>query len=209
MAYSRKRKGFGRPYKKRKVTLRKVVKQVKTLKKYAKAEVRYVDNTFALAGVSTTATLTFINGVAQGDDSNNREGNATFNKMVTIKGRVNPNTSTTLQHVRLIVLYDKQSNGAAPAIADILEQSTNVDSMRFWNSRARYRFLVDKTFSVGPQGGKNFKFVKKVRQYTKYGTATTGAISNVVKGSIYVVQLSDAAASTPTIGWVSRVSFMP
>lgn len=208
MPYSRKRRGSYRPYKKRKVTLRRVVKQVKTLKKYAKADVRYVDNTYTLAGQTTTATLTLINGVAQGDDSNNREGNATFNKMVTLKGRVIPNSSTVQQNVRIILLYDKQSNGAAPTAADLLEVPTNVDTMRFWNSRARYRFLWDKTFSVGPHG-KNFKIVKKVRAYTKYGTATTGVIANIVKGSIYVVTLSDAAASTPSVGWVSRVSFMP
>lgn len=186
---------------------------MKTLKKYAKAELRFVDTLVAPFTQNNTATLTLLNGVAQGDDANSREGSMVWNKTFSMIYSVTPNgayVSNGGAQTRLMVVYDRQTNGAAFSMSDLLTATNDPIALRFWYSRSRYKVLYDKvldTYFNGPLPV--HRVVKKINLPTKYGTATTGTVSNMSKGSLYLVTVSNVASNGPTVHAHCRVSFMP
>lgn len=200
--------------KKRKI-LKKVARETSELLKYAEAEVRHLDTPYTTTAQSTTAAVTLINGgISQGDGSASREGDEVFMKWFHFNGRLYMNSaaaSTDAATMRIIIVYDKQTNGAAPSAGDILETVGDPNSMRFWESKDRYMTIFDRRYGI-EFNGKNavqIKFSKKLDLPIKFGTASTGVIANIVKGSIYMVSLSDQASSGPTLHGDFRITYMP
>jgi len=119
--------------------------------------------------------------------------------------------------VRFMIVYDKQSNGAAFTAADLLSNVVGVDnttsrpldvnSANNLNNRDRFIVICDKRF-VLQSGGPNARFFKKFKFLNtaacyKSG-ATVGDITDITSGSIYALAYTDGEMggdnSDPTIG---------
>lgn len=193
---------------KRQKILDRLFKEVKALTKNAKAELRYLDTAvFAKTSVNTTASLTLLNGVERGNDTDNRESDNIFNRMLSLRFSLFGDTGGARATVRVTVLYDRQTNEDIPG--DIFQTSTEPLSMRNWNSRKRFVFLYDETFSLQDQTTVTRSIVRKVNRYTRFNISSSGSVDNILSGSIYLVVLSSETVSLPSISWCSRVSFMP
>lgn len=153
----------------------------------------------------TTGTVTLLNGVATGDDFTDRDGRRINMKSLFITGRISPIDSNTLDTIsRLIVVYDKQSNGAAPVITDVLKTANSVDQLNL-NNRARFQVLVDKRFFIGrvdntatqsfsvAPGGHMIKIFRKLNLETQF-SGTTAAVASIATGSLYMITVGDGAA---------------
>lgn len=94
---------------------------------------------------STTASFTLLNGVPAGTDIWNRTGRKIMLKSIQVRGTILP-TSTSVTCDRMMLIYDKQWNGATPVAADVLTSanSTGVSAtaLDFLNLTNRERFIV-------------------------------------------------------------------
>lgn len=191
----------------------------------------------SVGGAGTTAPIIqLINGVAQGSDYNNRVGRKTLNKSVFIRyairpvpfwknggsgyGDVGDKFVVPPSVVRMILVLDEQTNGVAPTVANVLDNTNNVITAQLNpDNRERFKILMDKelclsgftgevisstplSFLTGWTGtsgnlpavcGKKFK---KLALPTIFNGGMTANVSAISTGSIYLMILPETVYST-------------
>lgn len=184
-------------------------KAIKQINRSIKAEIRINDINTAAAGVTTAPSLTLLNGVAQGDADAQREGDQIYMKYLILKGYIQPGDPNG-NLLRLVIIYDTQTNGAAPSFADLFQTLGDVAALRFWFSQKRYKFIFDKTYAVDAYKPISINIRKKLNKFTYFGNNASGGVANMIKGSLYLYTISDSGAvPNPTIEWNSRVFYTP
>lgn len=163
-----------------------------------------------LAVTTGTAQLVLLNGTAVGDEYNTRDGRRMHMTKLYIRGHVNaPNTVGAVGSARLLVVYDKQTNAAAPVVTDILN-TDNVASHLNLNNRSRFQVLVDEIYPIGFQGNYSQKLqvFRKLNLDVQFlGTGAT--VASISTGSIYAVFLTDVGATNITnFTYSSRIRFL-
>lgn len=153
-------------------------------------------------------TLNLLNIVAVGTEFYNRIGRKMYMKSVHIRGFVK-NTATAVQDVgRIIVFYDSNPNGAAPVLADILQDangaaaSTATSEINL-NNRARFKIIRDHqiifpsvTFNAGVLTNQAFQetdnqmnidmFIKLKGLETMFNAGAAGTIADITTGALFV-----------------------
>lgn len=185
-------------------------------------EKKVIDTANAVYACDTTGSVTFISGAAQGVDFNQMIGRKATNTVVQLEGFIqNQDSIMDPGMARVMIVYDKESNGAAvPAITDILTAST---SNAFMNLNNRERFVViyneewyigatnavaTTSFAQAPSGAL-CKTYKAGRWPTiRNGAAATAAVANYQSGTLLLVTIGSnaAGAGSEFIGAV-RVRF--
>lgn len=169
-----------------------------------------------LAGAAVAAgTLYLLNGTTQGDGINQREGRQIYVQSVQCNLRAEWNTAASPSPAtyRIILFVDKQSNGAAPAVADLLDTSTalSCDALRNLNNRKRFKILLDRRYAITPTGASNTSIVDDfyLKKFitTQYNAGTAGTIADISSNSIYMLTVSDEAVNGPNNGGHIRVRF--
>jgi len=110
-------------------------------------ELNTIDVNSASYVADTTGTVTLLNGVATGDDFTDRTGRKIVMKSIYIRGLVKfIDTSSGPTLCRLIIIYDNQTNGAAPVMTDMTNRPMPADQLptpvQFTQQRAQ--LLVKK-----------------------------------------------------------------
>ncbi len=161
------------------------------------------------AGLELFSTLVTV---AQGDLETSRDGRQCLITDIHFRMHifmpVQSLTSNEHDFVRFVVVLDKQCNGAAPAIDDIIE-SADIDAFRSLEHSRRFRTLYDKTHSFWPTAGcgnGTTNFVLYNDRYfqinltppggilMEYDTsASTGVISTRTSNNIFVWAISKHA----------------
>lgn len=166
-------------------------------------EKKVIDTDPATYNVSTTGTVTLINGVATGSDFTDRTGRKIMMRSVYLKGFLEPEDGLVNNSLaRVMLVYDMQSNGAAPSITDILKSATSLAQLNM-NNRDRFRIVMDKVF---PMGGLTAAFsqsptvhaLKKFKKcyYETVFSGTTSGIASIATGSLFLVTIGNQAAGT-------------
>lgn len=164
---------------------------------------------------SGNAQLFLCNGLKLGTAAFNRIGNKITMKALYwsitfgVKTLFPDITSANQTHVtnipmRFMVVYDKQSNGAAFTLADLLSNVVGVDnttsrtidqnSANNLNNRERFIVIADKRFNL-QSGGPSTKIIKKYKRLNtsvayKSG-ATVGDITDITSGAVYALYWRD------------------
>lgn len=154
---------------------------------------------------------TLLNGVAQGLTPNTRVGRKTTMVSLLLRWAASlAATSTGGSPVRIKVVYDKQSNGAAPVITDILTIDSFFAPNNLDNSD-RFVTLIDKiTDPISTGDSFSVAGVEKVNMALEtMFTGTAGAIANILSGSIYIFASMDSGilVASPTLAYISRIRF--
>jgi len=112
-------------------------------------ELKVIDTTGATLADSS-GDLILLSGVAAGTDFTDRIGRKIFLKSISLRFSMVPGTASTNQGdvVRVMLIYDTQTNGAAPATTDILTTASQLSHMNL-NNRDRFRVLMDKNLTMG------------------------------------------------------------
>lgn len=198
----------------------KGTKVSKSVKKYVKkaldqnTEDKQAGAPLAVVNMDNIAQTLLINGITLGTQQGQRVGNRIRLKRAV--GRVNFSQSgaaATLapNSVRLLVVLDKQPNGAAPSYTQLFTNTTageeylsaiNVDGEK------RYKVLYDKLFTLQVHGGStntpeektvriNIPLHKVITVYN--GTGSTVAAVNT--NALHFMYLSDtsSAAANPVV----------
>lgn len=168
-----------------------------------------MDTVAAAYGMSTTGSVTLMNGVATGTDFTNRIGRKVVWKSFLIQGCSIPQSLTaTIQNLgRAMLVYDSQPNGALPAITDVLLQATSTSPLNL-NNRDRFKVLWDKRVTNGHLNtipatsvGYGDENIKEMRKYRKISCETTfdgtaATIADIQTGSIFLLTIGTADIGT-------------
>jgi len=162
----------------------------------------------------------------------NRIGTRTRAKSLHIVGAIRPSflNSAAVKNdfIRIIILYDRQANGSAPSVADVLTdypatgvaESGSVFNGLNMNNRDRFLVLRDRKFSTAyipingggtaaflitdPNMPNTFtfnEFIKLKGLETHYKLSSTGAIGEVAIGSFIMLTQGLESAGGATSAW--------
>jgi hypothetical protein len=164
------------------------------------------------SAVNTTGVLVLLNGLAPGTAINQRLGQRTHftSGALDVNSTVTATTGTD-QFSRFLVVLDKQPNGAAFAITDVLTAVSVIAPINLSN-RNRFVVYVDQKFhlnaSAEPGSQKSFH-CRMPAFVTSYNTGTAGTIADITTNALYFVAIGDnvagVTAASDTI--VSRLFF--
>lgn len=163
-------------------------------------------NDVAITGdVNSTPVVTLLNGIAVGKDATQRVGDVVLMHDCLIRLQITNEAALNdrLTPMRLILVYDLQTNGAALTTTDVLDAVT-LESQINWDNKERFIILHDEIFDLNTWGGPvttanayhwvwNRVFQIDEICYYKGGTA---AIGDIARGSLYLIYFGpDAAAA--------------
>lgn len=179
------------------------------LRQFINTEIKYNDSTVAASAVSSTATFLLLNGMSLGTSSSTRIGQSVKCQGMDLRFSISGNVTAVQSYTRLLVVYDKQANGAIFSILSLLNAADTIASYAV-GSQMRFNVLYDETFATSTAGPLNIvNFTKLgVNQHTEYTTGNAGTIADINSGSIYLVYISDQAVNTTTLNSYIRYWFI-
>lgn len=195
-----------------------------------KQEKKVIDINAAAYAVEQTGTVLILaNGCIAGSQNFNRIGRKISLKSLQIRGFLQPTDfSTNATLARMLVIFDKQANGAAPTFANIVTSqniagttSSVVTDMVNLDNRDRFEVIRDKMFVLGRSNNtatqtSDTAFPLIVEEYIKlgnrevvYNAGTAGTVGDIQSGSLYVIWISsEANASGVTFNGSFRLRFL-
>ena len=182
-------------------------------------EIKAVDLAQANYALDSTGTVTTLNLIRTGTSFNNRIGRRIKLRSVYIQGQIaNSGAAAVAGTVRILLVHDKQANGAVPTYADVIASvdqagtatSAFLDHMNM-NNRDRFNILVDRkihmpTLTASVSNGypstdalqTKISIFKKLNFITQYKSDTApSVIGDISTGSLLMLTFGVA-----TSGWV-------
>lgn len=162
---------------------------------------------------TTTAFVGLLNGCAPGSTLGARIGRRILMKSIHMRltiAREDVATST-IQTVRMMVLYDRQTNGAAPAATDILDAAT-ITSHRNLSNAARFYCLYDHVTVLSGAAGTTADFEEKffkVNLPVVFNAGTAGTVADITTGGLFILYVGNQAAGVDDtdVGVQTRIRF--
>ncbi len=165
------------------------------------AERKYQDITI-FQTVSTTMTAIQLTNLTQGTTTTTRVGNQVkwVSFLIRFSLVVGSNANQGSQF-RMILVQDKQTNGAIYTNAAIMENSNDPQSPLEKDSAFRFRILWDRMITLSDNvagrmivGGKKFIKLRNIR--TRYA-GNTGTITDNISNSLSLFLISDEPTDVP------------
>ena len=175
-------------------------------------EWKYLDVTQASTASVSAGALTLLTGCATGDGPSNREGTQIYVKSIQVRARIEFNSGdASAGAIRMVLVQDKQSNGAAPNVSDIYSIPVlgPIDALRNLNGRKRFKILSDNTWIVSQNGtpGYQYDIYLKKPITVQYNAGNTGTVADISTNALYLLVCSDQAANGPYCAFYSRVRY--
>lgn len=166
-------------------------------------ERKYFDSSVSTA-ISTTATLTHLSPLSQGDGASSRDGNSVRIKSLFARDNLAINPSATTSFVRLIYFIWKDDD--APVAGDLLLTGV-YDSQLNIEKSDKYRVLRDRMISFDNVGKKSvaLKTYIKLNHHVKFD-GTTG--SDYESGTVWVLAVSNEATNTLSRSSNQRIRYI-
>ncbi len=201
-----------------KPTLKDRVKRVeKGLRKVKQVqEVKYIDNEVAATFANDAAIYT-INNIAQGDDVDQRDGDTISLRHLEVNLLITWNSAaTSTDTVRMVILKDRQADGAVPLQAELFD-GTTLGCIEHFNDvyDSRFIILLDKVINNPfPSTAKNktqtVRYRMKLRGKAKF-IGTGSAITDVGQGSVFICTTGNqtvASGLSATASVYSRLKYV-
>nr|QXP07773.1 MAG: putative capsid protein [Arizlama virus] len=157
---------------------------------------------------------TVLNVVQQGAAVYNRVGTRVNFKSLQLRLMLSGQTAATVNAIlRVVMVYDRQTNGAAPAIATIFSDlsaaggaTTTFHSGLAIANRSRFQVIRDEMvpMSFGGDSVKHYKTYAKGMWPTEY-SANNGTIGDVATGAIYLIYSATIAGAAAGLS-VSQIA---
>ncbi len=180
-------------------------------------EKKFFDTTLGSTALATAGVILSpsLNLVPQGVTESNRVGRKCTVTRINFRGFLilNSGTAQTSELFRIMLVLDKQANGAPATILDILESA---DEKSFNNLSNNQRFMVlkdwygamNKTADIGT----NINSTQRVLTYFKNCnipvefSSTTGAIGEIRSNNLLLLGIS-ATGTTISLSHTTRIRF--
>lgn len=176
----------------------------------SKGEFKAVDVTTATTSVGTTPVFFLLNGMTSGSGLDQHIGREVTLKSLEIKYVVGPEAGVTVdQMVRVLLVYDRQTNGAAPAVTDVLTSQSSV-SPRNLENRHRFKILYDRTLPINtpvePISKKYRKFYRRLAHPVTFNAGVAGTVADITTGSLYLVAFGTRPIGANTAAYIEFFS---
>jgi len=162
------------------------------------AAVAYIEPSVAGLGLATGYTC--INCTAQGSGVSMRVGNKIVIKSLRITGTITKGEGATVADdgmVRVLVVYDKQTNGAAPSVSTIISNigtggasATAFNSPININYKNRFVTLRDQYVKIGYHTDCIYNidmYIKKKMEVVYKATNAVPLVTDIASGAIYLL----------------------
>lgn len=170
-----------------------------------------------------------------GDDFNNRTGRKVQVIALKLRGRVScaaqtaQATADNSSACRLILVMDKQTNGAQLNAEDVINSGGATQSLLMYQNPAffgRFRVLKDKMYtlqnpSMAPntaaggtiqQSGLNLNFKMNIKfkkpVVVHFNSTNGGTVADIVDNSFHLIGLTNNTALVPTVEYKCRTVFL-
>ncbi len=160
------------------------------------------------AVISATGSVsTSWNLIAQGVTESQRVGRKCTLRSINWRGTLGMSSTTDFDNTsdvaRIMLVLDKQANGAVPAVLDILETAL-FQSFNNLSNSARFVTLFDRRFDMNCQGGQGngttFESVERKKTFSMYKkcnipiefSSTTGAITEIRSNNLIMLTISES-----------------
>lgn len=198
--------------------------QIRAIRAPIRGEIKYWDVVHSNYAIDTTPeVVTSLNLIPQGTTDQTRIGNKIRITKIHFKGSVSWSATNDIRfgEVRIVLVLDKQANGANPAWADVFDASGQpVDQFR--NMDNSERFMVLKEFKIKPGAfmydtvNANVHASMNILKYNKkcdipvHYSSTTGAIGEVKSNNLVLLAVSNNGDDTHVLNgnWRIRYSDM-
>jgi len=172
----------------------------------ATGEFKAIDTSGNCSANVTTAVV-LCNGCARGDEINERTGREIVMKSIQLQyNAVSTATTGIVNHVRVMVVYDRQANGAALTAAQVLSNTGGADGTlcpRNLENRRRFWILYDRSVVVGPQGVTTTalgalplvhrQWYRRITLPVTFNNGDAGSVADITTGSLYLVVVGNQA----------------
>lgn len=212
---------------------KKVLTASRPLKQFVeRAVARYQEKkalqVYSAQAAFTSTGSTLLNGIAEGDSVNNRDGRLIMLKSLDISVMIAAGAApTTNAYGTWFVVYDRQTNGANISFTEVYDTSTISDpalAHRNPSFYERFKVLCREDFGIQGESGidspqpltwrKHIDLTKVLNekdQRARY-SGTGGTITSIATGSIYLFwasssQASFSSAADYSITFASKLNF--
>lgn len=161
-------------------------------------ELKAIDTDLSWDNVSTTDRLECINLCTAGADIGNRVGREITMRSVQLRGYIVGNGAAPAGLVFWAIVYDRQSNGAAPSWEDIYTADTLEPQFRNLDNRKRFKVLGSSYVQVPSTSSLETKqvpieFYRKMRHPVEYNSTNGGTIADIQTGALwFMIRASEA-----------------
>lgn len=156
----------------------------------------------------TTATITSLCQISQGDSNILRDGNSIKAVYLGLKWYLVCHPSATSCLVRFLVVKDNQQIAdTIPAAGDVLN-SVTLNSFLNKDTLGRFSILMDRRMHLTLNGSNRTLFGHAdfpLQHHIRYNGA---AAADVQKGGLYLIMMSDQPINSPTLDLRSRLRFV-
>lgn len=185
----------------------------------------FIDNWIGGEMDPTAASLLCLNAIEQGDGESQRIGRKVTVTGIYIRGSVNLEPSAASspgpgseRKVRIVLVQDKQTNGAQLNAEDVMANSAIIPENAFRNLQfdKRFKILGDKTISLNYTAGsydgtnpgysgmnKHFQFFIPMKMEVTFN-ATTRTVSAITDNSLHLVGVGSTVVN---FDYVARLRF--
>jgi len=192
-------------------TAMKALSLAKYLKTLVNVERKYVD-VQGTTSIGTTWSAILLNGVAEGDGENARDGN-TIKAMSNLNRlQLKINGSATYSRVRVMLVRYKPSHGStSPVVAQLFQDTADILSPLNKDYIGDYKIYFDKIYTMSVNNDSaNIqlnKFMKGLKFHTRY-SGTSNASTSLSMNSLWLCLVSDEATNTPTYDLYNRFNYV-
>jgi len=170
------------------------------------------DRNSVAAAMTSTPIIVPLTNIDAGTGGADRTGDQVKTLRVRIRATVKMHASASQTNVRLMLVHDRQTNGAAFSPGDLLTKTAigaGIISYTDPDSKYRFKVLADDVRPMSSSGMSMAKFEFQVKSmiHLRYN-GTGGGIADVVSSGLSLVHLCDEATNTPTITYQTRVVFV-
>lgn len=189
---------------------RKVMSDLNYVKGMLNVEDKYKNSIASAQAISDTWGVNILNNLSLGNTSTTRQGQSIKAVDLQFNITASMNASAQVTFLRFIILRDEQPNAAAPAIGDVLEDSTNIRSLRNVSYNERFHIYYDDIVALNINGMQAWVTSKllRIQFHTLFNTSNNGTIADITKNSLYFCLASSETTNTPSVGWYMRFSFI-
>lgn len=178
----------------------------------AQGEFKCVDIAQSLSS-DTASAVQLLNGIARGDEINERAGREVVMRSIQVKGIAAVTVGTGIDQVcRVMIVYDRQTNAAALTAAMVLN-AVDTYSPRNLENRRRFKIMYDRSFVLNASGEAGshcmFNFYRKLNHPVTFNSGDAATVADITTGSMYLICIGNVAAGATdgTCTFSSRIRY--
>lgn len=162
--------------------------------------------TLVSGGNTTAGAVLSLPLMSQGTSSTTRLGNQIVITDLRWTGSVTATPATAGDIVRVIVLWDKQSDGAAPAVTDVLESASYAAPYNLDKVGSRFSIVFDGHVNLMNSATtltSDTRWIHGSKKFEKvvYYTGNAGTVADILRNNLCVIFISQTANSSSNVNF--------